>query len=175
MIFWRTVDFARPPLTSSNLFFIRYSLPAPTGEGVADEEALSRHPNGALGLSAIWLLSADIAADQEKLERLGFRSRAAVHLANIKAAGVRFETAREAVLLLRPTGPGPAADAVSARGPHIYGVSIAVADLGRAQRIIQRGYGRRVDRYQGPMGEAIVAPSDEGLGLIIELHQHRTR
>lgn len=170
-VMWYTVNFAKPPITSSNLFFIKYNLPAPSKEGAADEIAFSRHPNGALGVSAIWLLSADVASDRRKLEQLGFKAGAPVHLPHIRATGTRFNLGDEAVLLLKPDGPGPAAKAVSARGGHIFGVSIAVADLGRAQRIVQRGYGKPLERYRGPMGEAISAPSHDDVGLTMELHQ----
>jgi hypothetical protein len=172
-VLWRTVEFSKPPLASSNLFFIRYSLPARSEERAGDEAVLSKHANGAVGLSAVWLLSADTSADRAGLNRLGFRAGAPVHLPNIKAKGLRYDTAREAIILLQPDGPGPAADALSARGPHVYGVSIAVTDLGRAQRILQRGYGRPLKRYQGAMGEAISAPSRDEVGLTIELHQAR--
>ena len=55
----------------------------------------------------------------------------------------------------------------------IFAVSIAVTDLGRAQRFIERGYGESIKRYQGPMGEAISAPSRDQLGLIVEFHQSK--
>jgi 4-hydroxyphenylpyruvate dioxygenase-like putative hemolysin len=169
-ILWRTVQFPKALLASTNLFFISYSPSDQTEDQARDREAFSRHPNGALGISAVWLLSANIEQDSEVLERLGLREGERLHLPHIKARGVRFDTAREALILVEPSGPGPAADAVAARGPHIYAVSVAVADLNRAERIIKRGYGRAVARYLGPLGEAISTPSTES-GLVVEFHQ----
>lgn len=168
---WRTVSFKEAALASSDIFFIRYDRPHPTPERAADMAELARHPNGATGISAVWLMSADPGADGKRLERMGFKAAGRVDVPAIRAKGVRFEAAREAIILLQSTGPGPAADAIARRGPHFYGVSITVEDLGRAQRLIERGTGRTFTRHRGPNGEAFLAPMHNELGIALEFHQ----
>jgi hypothetical protein len=170
---WRTVSFKEAPLATADLFFIRYDFPPPPLERAADQAALARHPNGATGISAVWLLSSSSAEDRKRLGRMGFTSTGAVHLPSIKAKGVRFAAAGEAIILLEPNGNGPAAEAVAKRGAHVYGVSVEVEDLGRAQRIVERGTGRTFTRHQGPFGEAFIAPMEDQLGLAIEFHRPR--
>jgi catechol 2,3-dioxygenase-like lactoylglutathione lyase family enzyme len=170
---WRTVSFKQAPLTTTDLFFIRYDTPPLPPERAADLAALARHPNGATGISAVWLLSEDLKEDAGRLERMGFRSAGAVVLPSIRAKGLRFAAARESIILLHPDGSGLAADAVAKRGAHVYGVSVGVEDLGRAQRIVERGTGRSLARHQGPNGEAFIAPMQDHLGIVIEFHQSR--
>jgi hypothetical protein len=170
---WRTVSFKEAPLATTDLFFIRYDFPPSPPERAADHAALARHPNGATGISAVWLLSSDSAEDRKRLERMGFKSTGAVHLSSIKAKGVRFAAAGEAIILLEPNGNGPAAEAVAKRGAHVYGISVQVEDLGRAQRIVQQGTGRTFTRHQGPFGEGFIATMQDQLGLVLEFHGSR--
>jgi hypothetical protein len=170
---WRTVKLQDRALASSELFFIRYHSPPRSPEGASDAAARAAHPNTAIRLSAVWLLSEDIAADQARLKRMGFAISNSVHSEPLNASGVRLDLAGDAVILLEPDGPGPAARAVAARGPHVHGISVAVSDLGRAQRIIERGFGQAVTRYRGLMGDAVNAPSFSEIGLWVEFHQSK--
>jgi hypothetical protein len=49
-------------------------------------------------------------------------------------------------------------------------VSFAVADLGRAQRWVQRGYEQKLPTYRGVSGQSFLAPTQQDLGLSIEFH-----
>ena len=168
---WRTVGFESPPLSSGNLFFIKYNLSPPSPADQADRVVFRRHPNGAQGVSAVWLLSADTKAESERLLRMGFSPVGEVKLTEHGLRGFRFDSSGETILALEPDGPGAAADALKQRGPHIYGVSIAVADVGLARRIAEWGYGREMTSYQGLLGKSYAAPTHAELGLIMEFHQ----
>lgn len=168
---WRTVGFESPPLASGDLFFIDYNLPPSSPEDEADRTIFSRHPNGAQRISAIWLLGADAEAESEKLSRMGFKRAGTVSLKEQGLRGFRFDSAGETILALEPAGPGAAADALKKRGPHIYGMSIAVADVGLARRIAEWGYGREMTTYQGLLGNSFAAPTSAELGVLLEFHQ----
>ena len=168
---WRTVAFESKPLTSAELFFIRYQLGPSTPTQQADRTVFRRHPNGAERISAVWLLSADSQAERERLLRMGFISEGAVELPNHGLRGFRFVSGGETILALEPSGPGAAADSLALRGPHLYGISIAVADLALTRRIVERGYGQPLAPYQGLEGQAVTAPASAELGLLLEFHQ----
>lgn len=167
---WRTVAFQTRPLASSDFFFIHYRAQAPTPEQDGDRVASASHPNRVQRISAIWLLTRELAADARRLRRVGFVEAGPVELAQHGARGLRFAAARGSILLVTPAGPGPAADALAARGPQVFGISVETDDLGRARRLVQRGYGVELQTYAGPFGESFAAPTQSDLGLIIEFH-----
>ena len=168
---WRTVGFESPPLTSGDLFFIKYNRGPSSAEDTADRLVFRRHPNGAQRISAIWLLGTDAEAESEKLSRMGLKRVETVSLKEQGLRGYRFDSAGETILALEPAGPGSAADALKKKGPHIYGLSIAVTDVGQARRIAEWGYGREMKSYQGLLGKSFVAPTSAELGVIMEFHQ----
>ena len=102
---------------------------------------------------------------------IGFERVGEVKLPEQGLRGIRFDSAGETILALEPDGPGPAADALKQRGPHIYGISIAVADIGLARRIAEWGYGREMKSYRGLLGESYAAPTHSELGFVMEFHQ----
>lgn len=168
---WRIVGFESPPLTTGDLFFIKYNLAPPTPADEADRVVFRRHPNGAQRISAVWLLAADAKTESKRLERMGFEPAGAVKLPEQGLRGFRFDSAGETILALEPDGPGAAADALRQRGPHIYGISVAVAEIGIARRIAEWGYGREMTSYEGLLGKSFAAPTTGDLGFMLEFHQ----
>ncbi|MBS0199444.1 MAG: VOC family protein [Proteobacteria bacterium] len=170
---WRLFAFEKQPL-SSNLFVIDYdkawapdlsTTPAP-----GDWQAARVHPDGARALTAYWLLSADVKHDRAQLAAIGLKNSTPVRLPEIAARGVCVDVGNKAILLLQPDGAGIAADALQSGGPQIIGASVAVADLGRAQRLIERGYEHSVRRYSGTFGPSFLAPTRDDLGMLLEFH-----
>lgn len=170
---WRLFAFERAPL-SSNTFFIDYKNDYapdqfdPTNAG--DYRVTREHPNGARALSSIWLVSADADADRRQLEKMGFGHAVPVKRPELGAQGFCVPVGPTALLALQPDGTGLAAQAMASGGPRILGVSFAVADLGRAQRWVERGYERALPTYRGLSGDAFLAPTQDDLGLSIEFH-----
>jgi hypothetical protein len=173
---WRLFGFLQQPL-SSNLFLIDYDrawapdlvqTPAP-----GDWQAARVHPNGAKDLTAYWLLSADADGDRRQLAAMGLGTGKPIRLPQIAARGFCVAVGAKAILVLQPDGPGAAADALRGGGPQVVGASVEVADLGRAQRLVERGYERPVTRYAGPFGQSFAAPTHDDLGMTIEFHAPR--
>lgn len=170
---WRLFAFDRAPL-SSNTFFIDYAAdyapdqfdPANAG----DYRVTREHPNGARELSAIWLVSADAESDRKQLEKMGFGHAVPIKLPQVGAAGFCVPVGPTALLTLQPDGKGIAAETMASGGPRVLGVSFGVADLGRAQRWVERGYERKLATYRGLSGESFLAPTRDDLGLSIEFH-----
>lgn len=166
---WRLFAFERDPL-SSHLFFIDYAALAATTARVADARIAREHPDGAQALSAIWLLSTDAGADRRQFERMGFAGATPVRMPQLSAVGFCIPVGSKQVFALQPDGAGIAADALRRGGPQVLGISLAVADLGRAQRMVERGYETRLARYDGRLGEAFLAPTQADLGMFVEFH-----
>lgn len=170
---WRLFAFDHAPL-SSNTFFIDYAAdyaPDQFDPSNADDYRVMReHPNGARELSAIWLVSGDAEADRRQLEKMGFGHAVPIVLPELGARGFCVPVGPTALLALQPDGAGIAAETMANGGPRILGVSIGVADLGRAQRWVERGYERKLTGYRGWSGESFLAPTQGDLGLSIEFH-----
>ncbi|HET6552431.1 MAG TPA: VOC family protein [Dyella sp.] len=170
---WRLFAFDRAPL-SSNTFFIDYAAgyaPDQFDPANADDYRATReHPNGARTLSSIWLVSSDADADRRELEKMGFGHAVAVKLPEVGAKGFCIPVGPTALLALQPDGAGLAERTLANGGPRILGVSFGVADLGRAQRWVERGYEGKLATYRGLSGESFLAPTQEDLGLSIEFH-----
>lgn len=166
---WRLFAFEKQPL-AQNLFFIDYAPLPSDPASVADDRAAREHANGARSLSAVWLLSADAKAETEELGRLGGKPGKAVSFPQVGARGWCVALGPQRVLALQPEGPGVAADALKAGGPQILGISVGVSDLPRARRKAERGYETTLTPYAGLMGQAVLAPTQKDLGLLIELH-----
>lgn len=170
---WRLFAFNRAPL-SSNTFFIDYAAdyaPDQFDPANAEDYRVTReHPNGARELSAIWLVSSDAESDRRQLAKMGFGNAVPVKLPEIGAKGFCVPVGPTALLTLQPDGSGVAAETMASGGPRVLGVSFGVADLGRAQRWVERGYERKLTTYRGLSGESFLAPTRDDLGLSIEFH-----
>ncbi|MET3665315.1 VOC family protein [Caulobacter sp. 1776] len=167
---WRLFAFDKAPL-SSNTFYIDYKpdyAPDQADPSNKDDWRVTReHPNSVRALSAIWLVSGDPEADRAALARMGHGGAVPVSLPAVGAKGYCVPVGPTALLTLTPDGPGAAADTL-AQGPRILGVSLAAADLPRAQRWVERGYETKLTRYVGLTGEAFLAPTQGDLGMLIE-------
>jgi hypothetical protein len=170
---WRLFAFDKAPL-SSNTFFIDYMAgyaPDQFDPANTDDYRVTReHPNGARVLSSIWLVSSDAEADRRQLEKMGFGHAVAVKLPAVGAKGFCVPVGPTALLALQPDGAGISEQTLSSGGPRVLGMSFGVADLGRAQRWVERGYERKLTTYTGLSGESFLAPTQYDLGLSIEFH-----
>ncbi|HUB88099.1 MAG TPA: VOC family protein [Dyella sp.] len=170
---WRLFAFNRAPL-SSNTFFIDYAADYAPDQfdptNTSDYRLTREHPNGARELSSIWLVSGDADADRQQLEKMGFGHAVPVKLPEVGAKGFCVPVGPTALWVLQPDGAGLAEQVMSISGPRILGVSFSVADLGRAQRWVERGYERKLTTYRGLSGESFLAPTQDDLGLSIEFH-----
>lgn len=166
---WWLFAFEKQPLSSA-LFFIDYSPSYAMPTSVADDRIVRTHPNGAQALSAVWLLSSNAAADRDSLAKMGFGGARPVHIARIAASGYCIPVGPNYVVALQPDGSGISGETLRKGGPQVLGISIAVADLDRAQRWVERGYEQKIDTYVGALGKSFLAPTQNDLGLFVEFH-----
>jgi hypothetical protein len=166
---WRLFAFERQPL-SSHLFFIDYAAARLTPARAADDRTAREHPNSARELSAIWLLSSNAEADRKQFGAMGYAGATPIRLPQVAARGYCVPVGRKRVFVLQPDGVGIAADALRSGGPQVLGISVGVADIGRAKRQVERGYERPLAGYRGLLGNSFLAPTRDDLGLLVEFH-----
>jgi hypothetical protein len=118
----------------------------------------------------VWLVTPDRAGDARRLGEIGLRFERPVTLPRLGGRGFVYAAGRGHVVLVAPVARGRAADALGRAPARIFAVSIAVADLGRARRRVERGYGKRLETYAGLWGRAFEAPADAEIGLAVEFH-----
>jgi hypothetical protein len=160
----------QPSPLSSGVFVIDYAPGKKDPASMTDDRIARDHPNGARELSAIWLLSADAAANKATFERMGFSGAQAVRIPQIAARGYCIPIGRTAVVALEPDGPGVAADTLRKQGPQVLGASIGVEDFDHAQRRVARGYEQSLTSYKGIFGDSFLAPTQADLGILLEFH-----
>lgn len=148
-----------------NPFFVEYNL------GDSPRAAPPVHKNGARKLSSVWILTSDVKAAEAAYNRAAFTRRARVSLPEVGAKGVALGGGSGEILLLEPTRWGVMQQRLIKRGPHVVGMSIEVADLDAAGRLLEERFGIKIGRYRGRFGRSLLAPSLEPLGLMIELHE----
>lgn len=168
---FRTFGFESPPIAGLDPFFVWYG-PRPARDAEAQARWLTRttHPNSAERLTAVWILPADAAASAAALSKMGFLAGARVPMPQIGGIGTIFRGGQSSILLVEPRGSGIAREALRARGPHVLGVSIEVADLAAAKGVIARSYGPTIPTYQGAFGKAVLGDAQDDLGVLIEFH-----
>ena len=171
---FRTMGFKERLMAGLDPFFVWYApWPALTSEGRAQWETTTSHRNTAQRPSAVWILPTDTAIARSVLEKVGYTPGRNVDMPQIGARGTVFDAGRTSIVLIEPEKEGLAADALRLRGPHVVGISLEVTDLAAASDVISDGYGLSPQRYEGPFGESVMAPSQEDLGLLIEFHAAR--
>ena len=166
---WWLFAFEKQPLSSA-LFFIDYSPSYAMPTSVADDRIVRTHPNSAQALSAVWILSANADANRDSLAKMGFASARPVLVSRMAARGYCIPVGPNYVIALQPDGEGISAETLSKGGPQVLGISIAVSDLDRAQRWVERGYEQKLDNYDGALGKSFLAPTQSDLGLFVEFH-----
>lgn len=148
-----------------NPFFVEYRLSTkvvPAGR---------QHPNGALKLSSVWVLVRDLKAAQATYKKAGFTPGVAVSLPALSAKGLVMKAGDGDILLLTPSSAGLLKQRLAARGEHVVGLSVKVADIEATRRVLNDGFGKRLPLTHGRFGKSVISPTLDSLGLLMEFHE----
>lgn len=177
---WWTVGFRQSPRPPLFAFFIEYKdtdyedMFAHWDEGYREIRKLPevRHPNTALGISAVWVAVRDLSAAKKEFSRTGLSTTGNFTSSSFGATGTGIGVMRQRVLLLKPDGKsGRVQSFLAARGEGVMGVSIEVENLETARALIETNLKRKVVLEDGLSGRSILIPPDLAHGLWIEFHQ----
>ncbi|MBL8307049.1 MAG: VOC family protein [Rubrivivax sp.] len=178
---WWVAAFEKP--APAPLFFIEYlgtdyaDMALNWAEGYREAQAAPayRHANGALGLSAVWLVVRDIAAESALYERL---LSAPVRDFDSTALGARvreFRLVRQRLFLLQALDDaGAAGRFLAERGPGVMGVSVGVRDLTVTAARLLAGPVPLARRQPGLVkSDTLLVPGPRAAGLWLEFHEAR--
>jgi catechol 2,3-dioxygenase-like lactoylglutathione lyase family enzyme len=177
---WLTVAFEKSVLPPLFTFFIEYKntdyqdMFMDWDEGYSEVKKLPefRHPNTALGISAVWVAVRDVAAASKEYETMGLPAGGNFISSAFDARGVEIKVVRQRVLLLQPQGKsGKVASFLATRGEGVIGVSIEVESLETARTLIERNLKRKFKPQNNLSGKSILIPPEMAHGIWIELHQ----
>jgi hypothetical protein len=174
---WRTMFLKSGVLPADPLFFIGYSQPARSTHLGKLEEArrsgrIYHHPNGALGIKAVWLAVNDLDAAVRAFASVGLPASDTLTLPQLVATGRAIAAGPgKRILLLTPVDEGPLAAHLRAHGPSLCGLSIQVTRLAATRRLISNRSGSPVAEIAGPSGRAVLIEPAVAHGAWLELFE----
>jgi catechol 2,3-dioxygenase-like lactoylglutathione lyase family enzyme len=161
------------------IFFIEHVSPERMEKRRAAGEM--DHPNTAMGIHAVWFAVHDTEAQLSTLRDAGLESGESREMKSLGAHGREVKAGQGVLLLLEPSDKnGLLAKYLSDHTnridawPHdegIIGLSIEVADLGKARQLAKSGTGRKLETYKGFYGRSLLLPPEVTHGVWIEMFQ----
>lgn len=130
------------------------------------------HPNTAMGIHVVWFAVHDAEAQLRTLRDAGLEvgeSRGAKFLG---AHGREVKAGQGVLLLLESSDKnGLLTKYLSDHDEGLIGLSIEVADLGKARQLAGSGTGRKLETYKGFYGTSFLLPRKLHMGLWLEMFQ----
>lgn len=146
-------------------------------------EGMMDHPNTAVGIHAVWF-AVHYAEGQRRMFRdIRLEDGESREVKFLSAHGREMKPDRGVIMLLESSSKDglPAKYLSDQVGPQgrcncpedegIIGLSIEVADLGKARRLAQSGTGRKMKTYQGFYGRSFLLPPEVTHGVWMEMFQ----
>ena len=144
------------------------------------------HPNTAMGIHAVWFAVHDTEAQLRTLRDAGLESGESREATFLGAHGREVKAGQGVLLLLESSDKnGVLGKYLSDHTnwingwPHdegIIGLSIEVADLGKARQLAESGTGRKLETYKGFYGTSFLLSPEVTHGVWMEMfqveHQH---
>lgn len=141
------------------------------------------HPNTAVGLHAVWFAVHDAEAQLNMFRDAGLEAGESREVKFLSAHGREVKAGQGVLLILESSNKdGPLAKYLSDRvGPQgkcncpddegVIGLSIEVADLGKARQLAESGTGKKLETYKGFYGTSFLLPPEVTHGVWIEMFQ----
>jgi len=135
-------------------------------------EGLMDHPNTAVGIHAVWFAVHDAEAQLRVLRDAGFEVGESREARFLSAHGREVKAGRGALLLLESSDKdGLLTKYLSDHDEGIIGLSIEVADLGKAHQLAESGTEKKLETYKGFYGTTFVLPPEVTHGMWLEMFQ----
>jgi hypothetical protein len=145
------------------------------------DEGLIDQPNTAMGIHAVWFAVHDTEAQLRTLRDAGLESGESREAKFLGAHGREVKAGQGVLLLLEPSDKhGVLAKYLSdhtnwidqwGHDEGIIGLSIEVADLGKAHRLAESGTGKKLETYKGFYGTSFLLPPEVTHGMWMEMFQ----
>jgi catechol 2,3-dioxygenase-like lactoylglutathione lyase family enzyme len=172
---WYDVTTADKPAANKQGFAIPIFLVEYVSTNWQDQaraEGRMDHPNTAMGIHAGWFAVGDTPAQLRVLRDAGFAVGESREVKFLSAHGREVKAGRGALLLLESSDKdGLLTKYLSDRDEGIIGLSIEVADLGKAHQLAESGTGRKLETYKGFYGTSFLLTPEVTHGLWLEMFQ----
>jgi hypothetical protein len=133
---------------------------------------LMDHPNTAMGIHAVWFAVHDAEAQLRTLRDAGLEDGESRGVKFLSAHGREVKAGQGVLLLLESSDKnGLLTKFLSDYGEEIIGLSIEVADLGKARQLAEVGTARKLETYKGSFGTSFLLPPEVTHGVWMEMFQ----
>jgi catechol 2,3-dioxygenase-like lactoylglutathione lyase family enzyme len=172
---WYDVTTADKPAANKEgftipIFLVEYV--STSWQDKARAEGRMDHPNTAVGIHAGWFAVHDTEARLRTLRDAGFESGESRDMKSLGAHGREVKAGRGVLLLLESSDKnGLLTKYLSDHDEGIIGLSVEVADLGKARQTAESGTGRKLEIYKGFYGTSFLLPAEVTHGVWIEMFQ----
>jgi catechol 2,3-dioxygenase-like lactoylglutathione lyase family enzyme len=172
---WYDVTTADKPAANKEgftipIFLVEYV--STTWTDKARAEGRMDHPNTAMGVHAAWFAVHDTQARLRVLRDAGFEIGESREMKFLRAHGREVKAGAGTLLLLGSDDKdGLLTKYLSDHDEGIIGLSIEVADLGKAHQLAESGTGRKLETYKGFYGTSFLLPPEVTHGLWLEMFQ----
>jgi 4-hydroxyphenylpyruvate dioxygenase-like putative hemolysin len=130
------------------------------------------HPNTAIGIHAVWFAVHEAEAQLRTLRDAGLESRESREAKFLAGHGEEVKAGQGVLLLLESSDKtGLLTKYLSDHDEGIIGLSIEVADLGKARQLAESGTGRKLKTYKGFYGTSFLLPPEVTHGVWMEVFQ----
>jgi catechol 2,3-dioxygenase-like lactoylglutathione lyase family enzyme len=130
------------------------------------------HPNTAMRIHAVWFAVHDAEAQLRTLRDAGLEDGESREVKFLSAHGREVKAGQGVLLLLESRDKnGLLTKFLSDHDEDIIGLSIEVADLGKARQLAETGTGRKLETYKGSYGTSFLLPPEVTHGVWIEMFQ----
>jgi catechol 2,3-dioxygenase-like lactoylglutathione lyase family enzyme len=172
---WYTVSVADKPAAGKKgitipIFWIEYVSTERQEKRRA--AGLMDHPNTAMGIRAVWFAVHDTEAQLRTLRDAGLEDGEFREAKFLSAHGREVKAGQGVLLLLESSDKnGLLTKFLSAHDEDIIGLSIEVADLGKARELSESRMGSKLDIYKGFYGPSFLLPPEVTHGVWLEMFQ----
>jgi catechol 2,3-dioxygenase-like lactoylglutathione lyase family enzyme len=181
---WNWVSPTEPAAGQKGLplpvFFVEYVA---TRNAEARAVGAMDHPNTAMGIHSVWFAVHDAETHLRSLRDIGLEAGESREVKFLSAHGREVKVGQGVLLILESSNnDGLLAKYLSDRvGPQgrcncpdddgIIGLSVEVADLGKARQMAESGTGTKLETYKGFYGTSFLLPRDVTHGMWMEMYQ----
>jgi catechol 2,3-dioxygenase-like lactoylglutathione lyase family enzyme len=172
---WYDVSTADKPAANKKAFAIPFFLVeylSANWREKARAEGRMDQPNTAMGIHAVWFSVHDAEAQLRTLLDAGFEGGKFRQAKFLSAHGREVKAGYGVLLLLESSNKaGPLTKFLSDHDEGIIGLSVEVADLGKARLLAESGTGRKMQTYNGFYGTSFLLPPEVTHGMWMEMYQ----
>ena len=135
-------------------------------------ESIALHENTARKLRSVWVAVADLSIATRQAEPFGFRVIGKRNYDFLGESGLEIERGQGSIVLFQPANPSSVLSSVVKQdGVGLFGLSVAVSNLGTAQRIAEHGFATKFKVSVSGTSTAFVVPGALTGGSYIEFVQ----